>query len=54
LKGRDEFGDKHRWEDNIKIDIKEIGHLVVEWIYLTQDWVQWWTLINMIINLWVS
>jgi len=28
---------KHRWEDNIKMDLKEIGWVNVDWIYLVQD-----------------
>jgi hypothetical protein len=28
---------RHRWEDNIKIDLKEIGWDGVVWIHLTQD-----------------
>jgi hypothetical protein len=28
---------KHRWEDNIKMDLKEIGWVNMDWIYLVQD-----------------
>jgi hypothetical protein len=28
---------KHRWEDNIKINIKETGLRYLGWIYLAQD-----------------
>ena len=28
---------KHRWEDNIKIDFKEISWETVDWIDLAQD-----------------
>jgi hypothetical protein len=31
---------KRRWKDNIKMDLREIGLEVVEWIYLAQDKVQ--------------
>jgi uncharacterized protein YebE (UPF0316 family) len=27
----------HRWEDNIKMDLREIGYEVVDWIQLIQD-----------------
>jgi hypothetical protein len=27
----------HRWEDNIKVDVKEIGLEGIEWIHLAQD-----------------
>jgi hypothetical protein len=36
---------KHRWEDNIKIDL-EIGSEDVDWIHLAQDRVKWWALVN--------
>jgi hypothetical protein len=28
---------RHRWEDGIKIDLREIGWEGVEWIHLAQD-----------------
>jgi hypothetical protein len=28
---------KHRWEGNIKMDMKEIGWVSMDWIYLVQD-----------------
>jgi len=40
-----------RCEDNIRIDLQEIGWESVNWIHLTQDSVQWWALVNMITNL---
>jgi hypothetical protein len=42
-----------RWEDNIKLDLREIGIDGVNWIRLAQDRVQWWALMNMVMNLWV-
>jgi hypothetical protein len=30
----------HRWDSNIKTDIKEIGRENVEWIHLAQDRIQ--------------
>jgi hypothetical protein len=44
---------RHRWEDNIKMDLREIGINGVNWIQLVQDRVQWWTCVNMAMNLWV-
>jgi hypothetical protein len=38
-----------RWEDNIKIGINGAN-----WIQLTQDRVQWWAFVNMLMNLQVS
>jgi hypothetical protein len=45
---------RHRWEDNIKMDLREIGIDGVNWILLAQDMVQWWAFVNTIMNLWVS
>jgi hypothetical protein len=32
---------RHRWEDNIRLDLREIGINGANWIQLTQDRVQW-------------
>jgi hypothetical protein len=32
---------RHRWEDNIKMDLREMGIDGVNWIRLDQDRVQW-------------
>jgi hypothetical protein len=42
---------KRRWEDNIKIDLREIGIDRTNWIHLAQDRVQWWACVNMVMNL---
>jgi hypothetical protein len=42
-----------RWEDNIKMDLREIGIDGVSWIQLAWDRVQWWPFVNMVVNLWV-
>jgi hypothetical protein len=40
------------WEDNIKINIKEIGLEVVDWIHLAQDRDRrWLAFVNTIVNL---
>jgi hypothetical protein len=44
---------RHKGEDNIKIDLKEIGIDWVNWIWLTQGRVQRWAFVNMVMNLWV-
>jgi hypothetical protein len=41
----------HRWIDNIKIDLLEIGLSVVDWIGLTQDRYRWRVLVNSVMNL---
>jgi hypothetical protein len=33
---------RHKWEDNIKINIKEIECDVVDWIHLSMDKAQLW------------
>jgi hypothetical protein len=43
-----------RWEDNILMDLREIGCRGVDWIHLTQDRDQWGgTVVNTVMNLWV-
>jgi hypothetical protein len=42
-----------RWEDNIKMDLREIGINGANWIHLAQDRVQWWVFVNMVMTLWV-
>jgi hypothetical protein len=41
---------RHRWEDNIKMDLRELGWEGVNWIHLAQDKDHWWDLLNMIMN----
>jgi hypothetical protein len=40
-----------RWEDNIKLDLREIGIDGANWIQLAQDRVQWWAFVNTVMNL---
>jgi hypothetical protein len=42
---------RHRWEVNIKLDLREIGIDGANWIQLAQDRVQWWAFVNMVMNL---
>jgi hypothetical protein len=44
---------RHRWVDNIKMDLRETGIDGANWIRLAQDRVQWWAFVNMVMNLWV-
>jgi hypothetical protein len=44
---------RYRWEDNIKMDLREIGIDGVNWIQLAQDRVWWWAFVRMIMNRWV-
>jgi hypothetical protein len=42
---------RRRWEDNIKIDLREIGWDGMDWIDLAQDRDQWRALENTVMNL---
>jgi hypothetical protein len=42
---------RRRWDDNIKMDLREIGIDGENWIQLSQDRVQLQTFVNMVINL---
>jgi hypothetical protein len=44
---------RRRWEDNVEIDLREIGCGGMEWIHLAQDRDQWKAFVNKVINLWV-
>ena len=37
---------RRRWEDNIKMDLQEVGCWVVDWIELAQDRERWRALVN--------
>jgi hypothetical protein len=37
---------RRKWEDNIKMDLREIGINGANWIQLAQDRVQWRTFVN--------
>jgi hypothetical protein len=38
------------WEDNIRMNVREVGWEGVEWIHLAQDRDHWRDLVNTIIN----
>jgi hypothetical protein len=42
---------RRRWEDNIKMDIREIGTDGANWIQLAREKVQWWSFVSMVMNL---
>jgi hypothetical protein len=42
---------RHKWEDNIKLDLREIGIDGANWIHLAQARVQWLSSVNMVMNL---
>jgi hypothetical protein len=43
--------ERRRWVDNIKIDLREIGWDVMDWIDLAQDGDQWSALVSTVMNL---
>jgi hypothetical protein len=42
---------RRRWEDGIRMDIKEIGWGSVDWIQFAQDRNRWRALVNTVMNL---
>ena len=44
---------RRRWEDDIKIDLQEVGCGVMDWIKLAQDRDGWRALVKEVMNLWV-
>jgi hypothetical protein len=42
---------RHRREDNIKMDLREIGIDEANWIQLAQDRVQWRSFVSTVMNL---
>ena len=50
--GKRPFGTpRRRWEDNIKMDLQEVGCGCTDWIDLAQDRDRWWALVNTVMNL---
>jgi hypothetical protein len=41
---------RRRWEDNIKMDLQEVGCGVMDWIDLTQDRDSWRSLVNAVME----
>jgi len=42
---------RRRWEDNIKMDLQEVGCGGMNWIELAQDRDRWRVLVNAVMNL---
>jgi hypothetical protein len=42
---------RRRWEDNIKMDLQEVGCGGMGWIELAQDRDRSWALVNAVMNL---
>jgi hypothetical protein len=41
---------RHRWEDNIKMDLQEVGGGRADWMELAQDSGGWQALVSMVKN----
>jgi hypothetical protein len=42
---------RHRWEDNIRMDLQEVGCGGIDWIQLAQDRDRWRAIVNAVMNL---
>ena len=42
---------RHRWGDNIKMDLHKVGYGGMDWIDLAQDRDRWRALVNAVMNL---
>jgi len=42
---------RRRWEDNIKMNLQEVGCGGMDWIDLAQEWDRWRVLVNAVMNL---
>jgi hypothetical protein len=40
-----------RWEDNIKMDVQEVGWGGMDGLDLAQDRDRWWAVVNVVLNL---
>jgi hypothetical protein len=40
---------RHRWEDNIKMDLRE-GDKCTDWFHLAHSRDKWWPVLNVIMN----
>jgi len=42
---------RHRWEDNIKVDLQEVGCEGMDWIDMAQVRDRWWTFVYAVMDL---
>ena len=42
---------RRRWEDNIKMDLREVGEACGDWMELAQDRDRWWGLVSTVMSL---
>jgi len=54
LEGKKPLGrPRHRWMDNSRMDLEEVGCGYMDWIGPAQDTDRWRTLVGAVMNLWV-
>jgi hypothetical protein len=41
---------RHRWEDNIKMDLQDLEFESMDWVELSQDRDRWRTLVSAVMN----
>ena len=41
---------RHRWEDNIKMDLQDVECWVLDRIELARDRDRWWAIVNAVMN----
>jgi hypothetical protein len=42
---------RRRWDDNIKMDLQEVGREGMDWIGLAQERGRWWAVVNAVMKL---
>jgi hypothetical protein len=42
---------RRRWENNIKMDLQEVGCGGIDWMELAQNRDRWWALVSAVVNL---
>jgi len=45
---------RHKWEDNVEMDLQEVECGRKDWIKLDQDRDRWRALVNAVMNVWVE
>jgi len=44
---------RHKWVDNFRMNLQEVGCGLTDWIWLAQGRGRWHTLVSAVMNLWV-